>query len=377
VTGTHSAQEALSALRTQRFDILVTDLMMPEMDGVVLLREARAIDSDLVGIVMTGHGAIHTAVAAMQSGALDYIEKPFSLTTMLPVLSRALEVRRLRSQNAMLVTRVAERNVELEAMNRELHSANRELEAFNSTVSHDLRQPLNAIVGFSELLLSEEPGALSAKQKEYLGDIFSSGRRLSGLIDDLLRFARLGRQSLVTTHVDVSSLVQSVVAELSGIKDASQVDIRIGSLPGVTADPSLLRQVFVDLVSNAHKFRHPRRQSIIEVSGRRESGQCTYCVRDNGIGFDMSKAEKLFGVFQRMPGTEQFEGTGVGLSIVQSHRRTSRRQNLCRGSSRQWRELHVHDSVDSSELTRRAHSGELGAYSSLLRSSQSHKTSRQ
>ncbi|MGO9803013.1 MAG: sensor histidine kinase [Steroidobacteraceae bacterium] len=317
VTGTHSAQEALSALRSQRFDILVTDLMMPDMDGVALLRAAQAIEPDLVGIVMTGHGTIDTAVEAMKNGALDYILKPFRLTAMLPVLSRALTVRRLRLENAALLQRLADRTTELEAMNRELRSANRELEAFSSTVSHDLRQPLNVILGFAELLLSEGPGVLNSKQKEYLRDIHGGGRRLFQLTDDLLRFSRLGRDSLTLEHVDVLTLVQSVVADLRATEDGREAVIRVGPMPNATADPALLKQVFTNLLSNAIKFRLPNGPALIEISGWQESGQCAYSVRDNGIGFDMKHAERLFGLFQRLPDTEQVEGNGVGLSITQ------------------------------------------------------------
>jgi signal transduction histidine kinase len=316
-TGTHSASEALGAMRTGRFDILMTDLAMPKMDGVALLRAAQMIDPDLVGIVMTGHGTIDTAVEAMKSGALDYVLKPFNLTVILPVLARAVAVRRLRLANAELTKRVAERNAELEAMNRELASANRELEAFSATVSHDLRSPLQAMLGFSELLLSESAGSLNAEQREYLGDIRDSGRRLTQLTEDFLRLARLGRQPLAKEPVDVSTLVRSVVADLRLGNSSDALEVRIGPLPDVTADPSLLKQVFVNLLSNAIKFTRESKSPVIDVTGRREDHYCEYSVRDNGVGFDMRMGAKLFGIFQRLPGTERFEGTGVGLSIVQ------------------------------------------------------------
>ena len=317
LTGVHSATEALSALRAERFDVVLTDLMMPDMDGVELLRAAQQLDPDLVGIVMTGHGTIDTAVEAMKSGALDYILKPFNLGTILPVLSRALTVRRLRVENALLLQRVAERNAELEKMNRELRSVHRELEAFTSTVSHDLRRPLHAMVGFSELLLSETPGPLNTKQKGYIREIHGSGQRLFELTDVLLRFARLGRQALSTQQVDVSALVRSVVTELNTSEGRRSVDIRIGALPNVSADASLLKQVFSNLLSNAMKFTRPCNHPIVEVSGWLEDRDCVYCVRDNGVGFDMGKADNLFGLFQRLPGSERFEGNGVGLSISQ------------------------------------------------------------
>src|SRR5476651_1917029 len=141
-TGFVSAQAALRALEETKFDLLLTDLMMPEMDGISLLQAARQKDPNLVGIIMTGEGTIDTAVEAMKTGALDYILKPFKLSAVIPVLSRAMTVRRLRRENAELGKRVRERTAALEAANNALEAANKELEAFSYSISHDLRAPL-------------------------------------------------------------------------------------------------------------------------------------------------------------------------------------------------------------------------------------------
>jgi signal transduction histidine kinase len=322
-TGVGSGAQALAALRAvssdpaNRFDVLITDLMMPMMDGIALLRAASEVDGDLVSIVMTGHGTIDTAVEAMRAGALDYILKPFNLSVIMPVLSRALAVRKLRQENAALELEVALRTQEIEAKNSELRIANRELQAFTHSVSHDLRQPLNGVIGFAELLLSEKPGALNPKQKEYLGDIYSGGHQLLRLTADLLQFSRLGQQPLQKEAVDMTNLVWSILTPMRAAEPHRDIDLRVGPLPNVAADPALIRQVVVNLLSNAFKFTRRTPDAVIEITGRQRDGERTYCVRDNGAGFDMANAERLFAIFQRLHGDQEFEGTGVGLSIVQ------------------------------------------------------------
>jgi two-component system sensor histidine kinase/response regulator len=314
--GFDSATAALKALQPGAFDIVITDLMMPGMDGITLLRAAREIDGNLVGIVMTGHGTVDTAVEAMKAGALDYILKPFNLSVILPVLSRALTVRRLRSENAVLLRNLAERTQQLEAVNRELVAANDELESFGYSVSHDLRAPLRAIEGFSQTLLEDFAADWPSDAKRHLETVAANARRMEQLIEDLLRFSRLGRQPLATQSVSVMALVREVLQELHTHEPARDISIRLGELPDIQADPALLRQVFVNLLSNALKFTRDKPEAVIELSGKREAGECSYCIRDNGAGFDMRYAEKLFGIFQRLHGQEEFEGTGVGLSIV-------------------------------------------------------------
>jgi hypothetical protein len=308
--GFTTGKAALEALGETKFDLLLTDLMMPEMDGIALLRAALETDPHLVGIMTTGAGTITSAVEAMKAGALDYILKPFELSVILPVLSRALTVHRLRMENAALGRRVRERTTELEA-------ANKELEAFSYSVSHDLRAPLRAVDGFSSMLLNQYSPQLPAEARRLLNKVSTSTRRMGQLIDDLLRFSRLGRQSLSKQPVNISALVHDVIDDLRKEQGDRRIEIRVGDLPDGVGDPSLLKQVFVNLLSNAFKFTRHRESAVIEVGCRQHEGETLLFVRDNGAGFDMQYAEKLFGVFQRLHGSEEFEGTGVGLSIVQ------------------------------------------------------------
>lgn len=304
------------AFEGRPFDVLITDMMMPEMNGIALLRAALQIDPHLAVVVMTGHGTIDSAVAAMKNGALDFIEKPFNLTVIRPVLSRAFAVRRLRRENAALVARVAERTRELEAANSELRSVNRELEAFAHTVAHDLRTPLHAMMGFAELLGSETPGPLNAVQKEYLLDIQGSGERLMHLTKHLLDIALLGSGRLTRESVDVSELVNEVLAELRRSSSDRELTVSIGPLPPASADPTLLREVFANLLSNAIKFTGRTDEPRIEIQGWQEGAQTVYSVRDNGAGFDQREGRSLFTPFRRLHPGQQFEGTGVGLSLV-------------------------------------------------------------
>jgi len=322
-TSAASGSEALALLRAAisdgvgGFDALITDLKMPEMDGIALLRAAQELDRHLVAIVMTGRGTIDTAIEAMKSGATDFILKPFNLTAIMPVLKRALTIRQLQLQNAALLKRVMEHAAELEIANRALQDTNNELDAFTSTLSHDVRAPLGNMVALADVLISETDGPLADKQKEYLHDIRDSGVTLINLADDLLRFSRLSHESLQREEVNVAELVHEVVDDLAGLGRNQGIELRVGELPAVSADRALLKQVFVNLLSNAYKFTRRAPHPVIEISGESGPSGCLYRVRDNGAGFDMTQAAKLFNLFGRLHSAQEFEGTGVGLSIVQ------------------------------------------------------------
>jgi signal transduction histidine kinase len=303
-------QDAMAALKEAKFDLLLSDLMMPEMDGITLLRAALAIDPEMVGIIMTGQGTIDTAVEAMKTGALDYILKPFKLSAILPVLSRALTLRRLRIENAELERHLRQRTVELEAVNSEL-------EAFSYSISHDLRAPLRHVDGFTNILLQNYLSELPEDAQRLLKSVSGAAQRMGRLIDDLLRFSQLSRQPLLKQQVSLASLVQQVLEELRNEQPDRRFEIQVGELPDCVGDSSLLRQVFVNLLSNAFKFTSQKEKAIVEVGFKLLEGERVHFVRDNGAGFEMKYAQKLFGVFQRMHREDEFEGTGVGLSIVQ------------------------------------------------------------
>jgi len=309
-TGFSAPGPALAAIEDGRFDLLLTDLVMPEMDGIALLEAARRIDPRLAGIIMTGEGTIATAVEAMKSGAMDYILKPFRLSAVLPMLERAFSMRSLRLQNAALEQRVLDRTAELEA-------ANHELEAFSYSVSHDLRAPLRHIDGFTGMLTQTYAEAMPPEARRLLEVVSREARQMGRLIDDLLRFSRLSRQPLARQTVNVSQLFHEVLDELQSEHAGRNVEIRVGDLPDCRGDRSLLRQVAVNLLSNAFKFTRRSEHAQVEIGSRLQDQERVYFVRDNGAGFDMQYVRRLFGVFQRLHNARDFEGTGVGLSIVQ------------------------------------------------------------
>lgn len=209
-----------------------------------------------------------------------------------------------------LERRVLERTARLEDLNREL-------DAFAYSVSHDLRAPLRHIGGFAELLRAQSAANLDETGRKYLATVVNSAKRMGELIDDLLAFSRLGRAGIAKTAVNLNDLVRQVLDDLRTATAGRKIVWKIAPLPEVSADRSLLQQVFVNLLSNAVKYTGRRDEALIEVGYTDTADAQVVFVRDNGVGFDMRYSEKLFGVFQRLHDASQFEGTGVGLATVQ------------------------------------------------------------
>lgn len=201
--------------------------------------------------------------------------------------------------------------------NTALQAANRDLESFSYTVSHDLRAPLRAVDGYARILEEDYAGALDAEGLRLLSVVRSEARRMGTLIDDLLAFSRFGRQSLTVSPIDLRPLGEEIMRDVRTRRADRTIDFLCGDLPRALGDQTTLRQVLVNLLTNAAKYAKPQGDIRIELGGQRDEIHNIYWVRDNGIGFDMRYAEKIFGVFQRLHNDVQFEGTGVGLAIVE------------------------------------------------------------
>ncbi|NUS39386.1 MAG: hypothetical protein HOQ02_10240 [Lysobacter sp.] len=321
-----NARAAIAALEARHARMLETGRIV-DAQGLEAGRAAMPLQGEgSAARVLAGLDAMRARQAMLLAGRTALAERQATLFRMVLSYGTALalavvvvvSVMMLRqlARNARLGAQLARLHRLQEQRAHELERSNRELEAFSYTISHDLRAPLRHIDGYVRMLQEDAGDGLDGDLRRYLETISESARRMGALIDDLLAYSRLGRKPMECTRLDMNALTERVLEEAGAGR--SPATVAVASLPAAWADPVLLRQAWVNLLSNAIKYSAPRGEAAhIEVSGEREGDTVRYRIRDNGVGFDMRYADKLFGVFQRMHAQDEFEGTGVGLAIVQ------------------------------------------------------------
>ncbi len=395
VTTAANGRAALEAIDKRRPAVIVSDIVMPEMDGFQLCRLAKndLRFKDIPLILLTALSEPEDVLKGLECGADTFLTKPYDddyllehihhvvvnaelrketngqglevfykgrkysisserqqilgllLSTYETAIKKNRELKdlqkKLEALNERLEKRVEERTwalvveieerkkaeAEISRLNEELEKkviqrtaqleeANRDMESFSYSVAHDLKAPLRAIEGFSFRLLKKYGGALDDEYGRLVGVIRENVQKMGRLIDDILIFSRAGRQELEPDQLDMNNVLRDVVQEIIAGETGREIRLEIKELPSAMGDKAAVRQVFSNLLTNAVKFAKPREVAMIEVGGQEGKDEVVYYVKDNGVGFDEQYSLKLFGVFQRLHGEGEFEGTGIGLAIV-------------------------------------------------------------
>lgn len=326
-----SGEDALSLLSVQSVDCILLDLMMPGIGGQETCRRIKVTPEwrDIPIVMLTALEDRNAMIQGFGAGADDFIAKSSDFEVLnARILAqirrkqfedehRLIREKLMRKELEATEARAAQQIAEARAVHtEELEWKNQELEAFSYSVAHDLRAPLRSIDGFSQALLEDQWDRLDDEGREYLRYVRESAQQMAMLIDDLLSLSRVTRAEIQWEHVDLTAIASSVVARLRHRQPDRRVEVVIAEGLVAVGDATLLTVVFENILGNAWKFTGKRDPAQIEV-GVVDNGQRTFFVRDNGAGFDMAYASKLFGVFQRLHSSNEFEGTGIGLAIVQ------------------------------------------------------------
>jgi len=301
-----SGNEALKATLHHNFALALLDIQMPDMDGYelagILREEEKTHDLPFIFI-----SAVYTdnlnVFKGYEKGAFSFLTKPIQASILINRVKFFIEKH--------------QQEIEIYNKNQELQAINEELESFSYSISHDLRAPLRALSAYSKMLEEDFLPVLNDEGKRLLSNIQYNAKKMGNLVDDLLAFSKLGRQDLKKSKVDVQQMVEHILHDLEQ-SFPHHARIKINAMTPALADHSLLYQVWFNLISNAIKYSSKKDKPEVEIGYFSDNdGGITYYVKDNGAGFKMKYKNKLFGVFQRLHSPKEFEGTGIGLAIVQ------------------------------------------------------------
>jgi two-component system sensor histidine kinase/response regulator len=307
-------------------DLIFLDVQMPEMDGfeVAQILKSNKRTRDIPIIFQSAEMKERQSIMkGFEEGAVDYLAKPLDpeltkakVSVLLQIQMQKKELIEKNSSLEKAEAEITKLNGELEKKIAELEMANKEMESFSYSVSHDLRAPIRSLEGYSKILIEDYASTMDSEANRVLQIIRNNARKMDTLINDLLEFSRLGKKEVQKSSINTEQLVRNIVSEISPVVN-NHAKVKFHPLPPANADYTLIKQVWVNLISNSLKYSAKKEEPLIEIGSQPQAYETIYYVKDNGAGFDMQYADKLFGVFQRLHKASEFEGTGVGLAIVQ------------------------------------------------------------
>lgn len=295
-------QEAAERIEREPPDLILLDLMMPVLDGFAVLQLVNESAPQVPVLVITGVDDRDARLRALASGARDYLTKPVDRSELLIRVRNLLALKQAGDALARALT--------------QLEAANRDLNAFAGGLAHDLQQPITSIAAFAQVIQRNSEKLLPPKDASHLKRIITAAENARGMVRGLLEFARLGQREIEMVPVDLNLVVQEARGALSHESEDRPVSWSVAPLPVVRGDPSLLLLAFVNLLSNAVKYSHKREQPSVAIDSQPDPTGPRIRIRDNGVGFDMAYAQRLFYPFERLHSVAEFEGTGMGLANV-------------------------------------------------------------
>ncbi len=320
-----NGEDGLKLALANKIDLIILDVQMPAMDGfevAKILKSSKRTKDIPILFASAEKKEPHSILKGFEEGAVDYLSKPLdpevTKAKVAVLLKIQLQKRELIEKNRSLEiadSQIKQLNSELKKNIAQLELVNKELESFSYSISHDLQAPLRILNGHSTILLEDYGDSLDDEAKRLLGSLQRNTRKMNDLIKDLLKFSKSGRQEVEKSEIDTVNLVNTIILELE-TSTPPKATIILSPLLPVYADYSLVTQVWINLISNAIKYSAKNENPKIEIGSIQYENEIVHYVKDNGAGFDMKYANKLFGVFQRLHTATEFEGSGVGLAIV-------------------------------------------------------------